>query len=171
MNTPAVEIVCPHCRGCASFHEPFRFHPARRYTTLPKNGHRWGRLVVEELYPEDFKWDRPESEKAAFRHSADDEGEGYLLNHHGMLDCPSCQAFEPIRIEWPQDAYWRWIAAGEILVARNKAHAQEIHDFLTDSQRPANRPPNLRHIKTAMLTAPVWPELAGSILRDLMAES
>ncbi|WP_226629078.1 hypothetical protein [Alloyangia pacifica] len=169
MKVPAVEVKCPNCGGCAKFHEPFRFYHARRYGSAPKNAHRWGRLIVEEIFPNDFKWEQPEGETPSFRHYPTDPGEGYLFNHRGMLECPQCRAIEPTEIHWPEAAYWRWIAAGEILVARNREHAKEIYEFLAGSHRPPNRRPSLRSIPSVMLTKQVWPELAQTILRDLVA--
>ena len=169
MKIHPLEIVCHECRGLAQFHEPFRFARVRKFGSQSKRSHRWGRLSVEELFPNDFPWVQPPSETPSFRHHPNDPGDGYLLNHQGMVECSKCRLIAPIQMNWPEDAYWRWIVVGEILVARNREHAKEIYDFLSGSLRAPNRKPSLRHIPSVMLKSDVSTRLAKRILRDLVA--
>ncbi|WP_353471923.1 hypothetical protein PVT71_11505 [Salipiger sp. H15] len=169
MKMHPLEIVCPECGGLAQFHEPFRFVRVRKFGSTSRRAHMWGRLAVEELFPKEFPWEQPSSDTPSFRYDPKEPGDGYLFNHRGMLECSKCRKIAPTKIIWPDSAYWRWIAEGELLVARNRDHANEIYEFLVGALRSPNRRPSLRHIPSVMLTNKVSSQLAKKILRDLVA--
>jgi len=156
MQNDPIDIHCPHCGQVAQFHEPFRFTCVIRYSEVPENAHLWGRVVVEELYPEQFRWTQPEAKKPTF-HQDGAEGPGYRLNHRGMVECAFCKLLEPTTISWPQDAYWKWNIDGHELVARNRDHARQILAYLSERKRAPNRKPALRNIPTVMLTRQMAP--------------
>ncbi|WP_245584677.1 hypothetical protein [Salipiger mucosus] len=169
MRSDTLSIKCPKCGGCADFLEPFKFTNGIRADDLPENFKRWGRLIVEELFPDHFAWVDPEISKPRFLQSTDDDGPGYRLNHRGMLDCKKCDSFEKVAIDWPLDAYWRWNIKGFELLARNREHALEILSYLRERPRPPLRTPGLKHIPTPLLQEKHAVEVSAQMAQDLMA--
>ncbi|EPX75649.1 hypothetical protein Salmuc_04567 [Salipiger mucosus DSM 16094] len=129
-----------------------------RFSVVPENAHLWGRLVVEELYPEHFSWTQPETDSPVFHRTTNEVGPGYRLNHRGMLECPKCETFQAVQIRWPQAAFWQWTVEGHTLIARNRTHAEEILAYLRETPRPPHRKPGLRE-----LPAPLLKKRASSI--------
>ena len=162
MPNEPIEIHCPCCGQVAQFHEPFRFTCVIRYSEVPESAHLWGRFVVEELYPEQFRWTQPEAKKPTF-HQDGTDGPGYRLNHHGMVECAACQTLKSATISWPEDAYWKWSIDGHQLVARHRNHARQILSYLRDRDRVPNRKPALRNIPTVMLTRQMAPRVESRL--------
>ncbi|EPX78374.1 hypothetical protein Salmuc_03990 [Salipiger mucosus DSM 16094] len=123
--------------------------------------------MVEELYPDQFTWKQPESERPLFHYSSDEDGPGYHLNHRGIVECETCATSRKATIRWPEAAYWQWEVSGHPLVARNRAHAEQILDFLRERNRSPNRRPSLRRIPTQLLTKRLAPEVRRRVGRDL----
>ena len=168
MQNDPLDVRCSACGHVAQFFEPFRFTCVIRHQEIPENAHSWGRVVVEELFPDHFSWTQPDSPKPNFLQS-DEPGVGYRLNHEGMVWCKGCKRFEPATINWPEDAYWQWTVRGHPLVARNRAHAELILDFLQEKQRAPNRKPALRGIPTPLLTRRLQPEISAKLESALAA--
>ncbi|EPX78376.1 YbaK/prolyl-tRNA synthetase associated region [Salipiger mucosus DSM 16094] len=61
--------------------------------------------MVEELYPDQFTWKQPESERPLFHYSSDEDGPGYHLNHRGIVECETCATSRKATIRWPEAAY------------------------------------------------------------------
>lgn len=129
-----LDIRCSRCGSCAQFYEPFRFTAVIRFHDLPPNSHRWGRVVVEELFPDFYRWHQPATSKPTFINK-DDDRPGYRLGHKGMISCKFCDEYWPASISWPRDAYWQWNIFGYELVARNREHAQSILAYLRERKR------------------------------------
>ncbi|MCR8547167.1 hypothetical protein M4578_04965 [Salipiger sp. P9] len=166
MQNDPIDIRCPKCGHVAHFHEPFRFTCVIRYAEVPENAHLWGRVVVEELYPEHYHWHQPETPKPTF-HQGKETGPGYRLNHRGMRECACCGTLEKATISWPEDAYWQWNIDGHQLVARNREHAEMILAYLRERKRVPNRKPALRNIPTVMLTKQFAPVVQDHVERAL----
>ena len=167
MRTSPLEVRCRHCGGCALFHEPFKFSNARRFESAPEGAHLWGKVIVEELYPEYFPWEPPQIDQKAVSKFRQGALPGYEFNRLGMVECPRCGDISPSEISWPEDAYWQWQVMDETIVARNAEHAKLIAEFLSDSKRPITVKPSLRHIPSKILVGNRSDELIGQIFSDL----
>lgn len=166
MQNDPLDLRCQDCGHVAQFHEPFSFTCVIRYPELPEGAHRWGRVVVEELFPEHFSWQQPETPKPTF-HQGKEPGPGYRLGHCGMVECKHCGTMKKATINWPEDAYWQWDIQGHHLVARNREHAELILGFLRERRRAPNRKPALRNIPTVMLTKQLSPIVQEHVERSL----
>lgn len=167
MKNHSLDIACPHCGECAQFHEPFQFLTKRKFRSAPEGFHIWGRLMVKEVFPNDFPWEKPKSDRPLFHHSWQEQGDGYTLNHQGMISCPSCDIFEKSEIRWPDSAFWKWEENGSEVVARNIDHAIEIYHFLSSAKRTPNRKPSLRSLTTQNMKRSTSIKIAETMERDL----
>ncbi|MCA0941072.1 hypothetical protein LCM08_05770 [Salipiger pacificus] len=166
MQNDPLDVRCSECGKAAQFFEPFRFTCVVRLPEVPENSHVWGRVIVEELFPEQFSWEQPACDKPKFLQPGE-TGEGYRLNERGMVWCKACKTFEAATISWPEDAFWKLNVKGHELVARNREHAEQILGFLQETQRAPNRKPALRGIPTALLTRRLQQEVSSRLERAL----
>ena len=167
MRTSPLEVRCQQCGRRALFHEPFKFSNARRFECAPQGAHLWGKVVVEELYPEHFPWEPPQLEQEKVSKFHQGPLRGYEFNRFGMIECSDCGEKYPAEISWPEEAFWQWKIINETIVARNTEHARLIAKFLSESRRPVTVKPSLRNIPSKLLVGNRADELIGQIFNDL----
>lgn len=168
MKNGSLDIVCQKCGSCAQFHAPFQFFTKRKFRTLPEGARAWGDLVVTEVFPSEFTWKKPLSEKPVFHHSYAEKGFGYTLNHIGKVSCTSCNTFHKSEIKWPDAAYWRWKENRSEIVARNLEHAIDIYKFLSSEVRTPSLKPSLRSLTTQNMKRSTSNKIARAMALDLM---
>jgi hypothetical protein len=152
----SMEIKCPNCEAMATFEEPFKFlssNEADPDETRPC--HQWGGWLVIERFPSQFKWKAPSASSPYRRGDADNGSGGYPLLTYGLVRCAHCHTNKKHKLSWPDDAYWQWDIRGELLWARDRAHAKEILAFVKKAVRPARRSNSLRHIPSHFLSSKV----------------
>ena len=123
-----LEIRCPRCGGRAMWEEPFAFvapkdvGPEERERLV-----RWGNRLVREKFPSVIRWTRPE------------RGQGHAYRQRGVVRCHACHAVMLHRLDWPEDALFRWSVRGVTLYAWDVEHARVLLDYIGSTLRDPNR--------------------------------
>jgi hypothetical protein len=156
-----LDIRCPRCGGHARWEEPFAFLYRKHVTDeeLPRLV-PWGGWLIREKFPSVVRWTAP-------RH-------GYPHYTAGVSRCHACHAVVSHRLQWLEDAYWRWRVRGRTLYAWNEEHARVLLDYiharLRDPHRYGTRyRKHLQRLPAALLDARVRDRLAGQIAETLRA--
>lgn len=160
-----LEVRCPRCAGQALFVEPYRFASA---PPVDRPSRRWGSWHVVELYPDLLPWQAPKGSTEQYLTSDPDDARGYPLLHRGVVDCRSCKAPFVHVLAWPEDAWWQWSIRGQVLWARDRAHAEEVLAYVRATDRPP-RPTSgpLGSIPSRFLSAKVRGTVVRAIERSL----
>ncbi|MBV9171033.1 MAG: hypothetical protein JOZ81_13215 [Chloroflexi bacterium] len=154
-------IRCPRCGGPALFDAPFAFHPQSR--GRPDTGgrplHDWGGWWVEEKYPSILGWDPPRTSAPAPHRRL------------GVVRCPECHLVGSHQLQWPQDAYYRWLVHGVELWAWSADHARALLAYLGSKGRDPTRFPGytsmLRKLPAAITASKVRDDVVRRLGRSL----
>jgi hypothetical protein len=123
-----LEIRCPRCGGRATWEEPFAFVAPR--DVAPEERERlvrWGNRLVREKFPSVIRWTKPE------------RGQGHAYRQRGVVRCHACHAVVLHRLDWPEDALFRWSVRGVTLYAWDEEHARVLLDYIGATLRDPNR--------------------------------
>ncbi len=155
-----MQIRCPRCGACASYMTPFAFYSQKQGppADVQSPTHNWGSYLVVELYPAIMPWSPP-SRGAGYTHSA------------GVVLCPVCHLAASHKLDWPEDAFYRWDIRGNTLWACSAEHARAILAFLSSAERNENLfgpyARSLRKLPSEFLSAKVRERIAKAIRRSL----
>ena len=162
-----LEVTCPKCGGHATFCEPFDFR-----SELPTDtpAHRWGSWHVVERFPHVFPWSPPKGISSQALTYGPNNGQGYALFHHGVVECEACG--EPFlhTLTWPEDAWWQWSIRGKMLWAWNQTHAEQILEYVRATDRPHRSTSGwIGSIPSHFLSAKVRETVVKAVERKLAA--
>lgn len=160
-----IEIICPDCRGCAHFEEPFEFHLKPDGSDRPS--HAWGGWIVVERFPMQFPWIPPSDSNRHHRHGPDTSGNGYPVLSHGLIRCPSCHLNRKHHLDWPQEAFWQWEIRGKSLWAWDRMHALKLLEQIESKQRRHTNASSLYRIPSFFLEAKVRDQLTKKMRKTL----
>lgn len=156
-----VTIRCPRCGGKALYDKPFVFQLRQQGMPEAKGCpvHVWRGWYVVEKYPSVFPWQAP--------------AKGSFHTEKGVVRCAACHFVGQHKVEWPQDAYFRWNVRGHILWAWSEEHARVLLAYLGGTERdPAKFPAYtyyLRRMPKAFITAKVRERIVKQIRASLQA--
>ena len=180
-------IRCPKCSECATFDEPFLF--CKFYTEaatsdeiltlkmLPdgrfESGeiapdlqghpqHPWNGWIVVEKYPRFFHWKLPANGV-------------YDTYNYGLVKCRECCFVGKHKLDWPEDACYRWNIRGTLLWAWSREHAWQLLKFIggvdRNPQKAAGWMIQMQQLPKQVLTAKVRPLVVKAISQTLAKNS
>ena len=125
--------------------------------------------MVVERFPSQFEWKAPSASSQYLRGGGDDGHGGYPLLTYGLVQCSHCHTNMKHRLNWPNDAFWKWDIRGEILWAWDRDHAKEILDYVKKAVRPSRYSYTLRYIPSHFLSAKVRGLVVQKMEKNLKA--
>lgn len=166
----SIDITCPGCGEIAKFEEPFEFKSAEK--VVPGESHqfvKWGGWFVKERFPTQFKWKDPLKTSRYHRGGDDDGLGGYPLLTFGLVQCSHCHVNRKHKLNWPDDAYWKWDIRGKLLWAWDRDHAKEILLYVKEGVRPTRSSYTLRYIPSHFLSAKMRKLVVQKVEKRLIA--
>lgn len=162
-------VRCHACGGRATFDEPFAFLSGSKKDAVLEGlpTHRWGGWLVVEKYPTLLSWKAPHGshQVIVFSRCTPPNGE-YVYHHTGVVRCEDCFWSGVRKLNWPDDAYYRWDIRGEVLWAWSAEHARALLDYISSKNREAGDGPyarNLHHLPKEFLDAKIRDRIVKKI--------
>jgi hypothetical protein len=159
----SLEVRCPRCGGRAVWEEPFAFVDPRRVTEEERERLiPWSGYLVREKFPSVIRWTAPR------------RGQGHPYHQRGVVRCRACHAVVLHRLDWPEDALFRWGVRGVTLYAWDEEHARVLLHYVGSLLRDPNRygeryRKGLQRLPTEVMDGHARAGLAAQIAASLRA--
>lgn len=142
-------VRCPSCGGRATFDEPFAFLSGSKKDVASEGlqAHRWGGWLVVEKYPSLLPWKAPHGSHQIIVFSEPNPPNGeYVYHQTGVIRCEECFRLGVHKLNWPDDAYYRWDIRGHVLWAWSAEHAHALLSYIDSRNREVGGGPYARNL-------------------------